>query len=420
MDTLVELLVLLALARVLGEAAARLGQPASVGEIAAGVLIAALAGWSAGAWPWLDRLVASDAVGHAAEVGIFALVLLAGVELEPRQIRRSLGRGLFVAAGGIALPLAAGMALAWWFLPETPLKTGQVLLVGVAMSISAIPATVKIFGELGVLRTRLGEVVIAAAIIDDVAGLVLLAVLLAVVRTGAVPDPWALALLLGKVAAFFLVTGALGAQVYPRVRRGLKVMQAAAMEFSALVAVGLAYGALAELLGMHWVMGAFMAGLFFERARVGRRAYTEMRVILTAVTGGVLGPVFFASIGLRVDLAAVTAVPLFVALLIAVAFLGKLFGAGLPARWSGMDRRDALAVGAGLSARGAVEMVVISIAYAAGLFPAAGAAGGDSTDAHLFSALILMAAVTTMLAPIVLRRVLRGRDDAPPDRSAGG
>ncbi len=404
MEFFADLLVLLVLTRILGELAERVGQPASVGELCAGVLLAALAAWLAPQLPYLGRLAASENLATIVDIAIFFLVLLASVELEPEEIARRSPGALAVALGGMLVPLLAGAALAWLFLPDSELKQGQVLLVGVAMSISAIPATVKIFADLNLLHARVGQTVVAAAIFDDVFGLILLAILVAVIQTGQVPNLPALGLLFAKVAGFFAITMALGVHVYPRVRRGLKLMQATAMEFSALVAVALAYGLLAELLNMHWVLGAFMAGLYFEKSRVGIRAYNEMRVILTALAGGFLGPIFFAAIGLRVDLNAITEVPLFLALLIAIAFLGKLVGAGLPALWSGLGRPEALAVGAGMGARGAIEIVVISIAYEAGLFVVPEPTAPVVT--HLYSALILMAASTTLLTPILLRRIV--------------
>ncbi len=404
MEIFAELLVLLLATRALGEAAERLGQPASVGELSAGILLALVAARFGQDLPFLDRLATSEALEYAANLGIFFLVLLAGVELDPKEIRDNSAGAFVVALGGMALPLLGGMGLAWAFLPESEIKHGQVLLVGVALSISAIPATVKVFTDLGLVHARVGETVISAAIFDDVLGLFLLAILLGVLQTGQVPDLVTLALLLAKVVGFFAITVALGAHVYPRVRRGLKLMQAAAMEFSALVAVALGYGFLAELLSLHWILGAFMAGLYFAPSRVGRAAYTEMKAILTALTGGILGPLFFMSIGLHVDLGTVTAVPLFLLLLIAVAFLGKVLGAGLPALWAGLDRRESLAVGVGMSARGAVELVIISIAYEAGLFVSPG--DKEPLVANLFSSLILMAVVTTLLTPILLRRIL--------------
>ena len=181
-------------------------------------------------------------------------------------------------------------------------------------------------------------------------------------------------------------------------------MLAVAVELSALVIIALAYGLLAELLGMHWVLGAFMAGLFFEPARVGKGVHLEIRLVTTAITAGFLGPLFFASIGVKVDLSVVTGVPLFLLLLIVLAVSSKMLGAGLPALWSGLGRHEALAVGIGMSARGAVELVIIRIAWDAGLF--AGVPKNPVAE-HLFSALILMAVITTLITPIALRRLLK-------------
>ncbi len=404
MEVFIELLVLLFLTRALGEAAERLGQPASLGEIVAGIALVSLAAWFGESIPLLDQIVTSEVLEYVAHLGIFVLVLLAGIEMEPKEIAEHSAGSLAVAVGGMVVPLFAGIGLAWLFLPETNAKPAQALLAGVALSISAIPAAVKLLRDADLLHTRVGETVVAAAIIDDVLGLFLLAVLLAVIETNQIPDLVSLGVLLAKVLAFFAITVALGAHVYPRVSRRLKAMQAAALELSALAGVALAYGLLAEVLGMHWILGAFMAGLYFEKSRVGLRAYNEIRLICGAVASGFLGPLFFASIGMRVDLSAVTAVPVFLFLLIVVAVAGKIVGAGLPALWIGLKRQEAVAVGAGMSARGAIELIVLSIAYEAGLFEQG--EQGDPIVAHLFSSLIIMAVVTTLLAPVLLRRAL--------------
>jgi Kef-type K+ transport system membrane component KefB len=400
-----QLFVLLLLTRAFGEAAERFGQPASVGEILAGVALAAVAVQFGDAIPLMAALTENRVLEAVANVAIFFLVLLAGIEMQPGELAEASRHSLLVALGGVVVPFAGGFALAWAFLPETDHKQAQAVMVAVALSISAIPATIKVFSDSGLLHTRLGETVVSAAVFDDIIGLFLLAVLVSLIETGNVPDLTTFSILLVKVVAFFAVTIALGAHVYPRVSRGAKALQAASMELSALAAVALGYGLLAEALGMHWILGAFVAGLFFEPSRVGSKAYNEIKLIFGAVTRGFLGPLFFASIGVRVDLTAVTGVPVFLVLLVLVAFFGKLLGAGLPALWAGFDRRESLAVGVGMSARGAIELVVLSIASEAGLF--AQGDQGHPVVAHLFSALILMAVATTLLTPLLLRLILK-------------
>jgi Kef-type K+ transport system membrane component KefB len=397
LNILADLLALLIIARVFGELAERLGQPASVGEILSGIALVSAAGWFGQSLPFLDQLIASDALEAAAHIGIFFLLLVAGIETEPKEIAENSAVSFAVAFGGMIVPLLGGFGLAWLFLPESDLKPVQALLTGIALSISAIPAMVKMLSELGLLHTRMGEILISAAIFDDVISLFLLAVLLSIMGTGTFPDMTTLALMVAKVTAFFAITVTLGVHVYPRVSRAIKAMQAAAIEFSAI------YGLLAELLGLHWILGAFMAGLYFEKSRVGRREYNEIRLICGTMTRGVLGPLFFISIGLQVNLSAVTAVPVFLFLLIAVAFLGKLLGAGIPALLAGLQRREAAIVGICMSARGAVELVLLSIALESGIFSQAGQK--DPIVSHLFSSLVIVGVVTTLLVPIIMRRL---------------
>jgi Kef-type K+ transport system membrane component KefB len=406
METFLQILIVLLLARGFGELAERFGQSASVGELLAGVALALAALFLGASVPLLAALPDSAVLAHLSELGIFFLVLMAGIEMEPREIAKSSFSGFLVALGGMLVPLLAGGALAWFLLPEGPLKLAQALVVGVAMSITAIPATVKVLSEFDMLHTRLGETVVTAAIFDDVLGLVLLAIVTAVALGGAIPDAAAIAWLLGKVAVFFAVTVTLGVHVYPRVSRGLKDMQAAAFELSALFIAAVAYGLLAELLSLHWILGPFMAGLFFEGPRVGETVYRDVKLTVAAISGGVLAPFFFVAIGLRVDLGAVAAVPGLLLVLTAVAFFGKLAGGGICARLAGLDRREAVAVGAGMTSRGAVELVVLSVAYDAGVFEAAGSADSMIVQ-HLFSALVIMALANTLLMPLALRAALR-------------
>lgn len=405
MDVFVEILALLVIARLFGEAAERVGQSASVGEMLAGIFLAGLIAVFGTSLPVIGRLPDSEALAQLAEIGIFFLVLLAGVELQPKGLAKFAATGFGVALGGMIVPMALGFALAWLFLPDIAARPALSMLVALALSITAIPATVKVLMEFGLLQQRPGQIIVAAALFDDVFSILLFAILAAVLKTGALPSATALGWIVVKAMAFFGVTMLLGVHVYPHIGRRIRLMQATAVEFSFLVAVALFYGLLAELLGLHWVLGAFMAGLFFESSRVGAAVHLEMKLLITAITGGVLGPLFFASIGLQVDMRAAAAAPIFIALLIMVAIAGKCIGAGIPAFLVYRDRREAGVIGIGMSARGAFELIILSIALKAGLF--AQTEGQDGVAGYLFSSLVLMAVATTLLTPILLRWLLR-------------
>ena len=314
------------------EGAERLGQPAAVGELISGMALALAAGFFGTSLPYLQDIATSEILGQVAQIGIFFLMLLAGIESKPEEIRKNSKGSLLVALGGAALPLFLGFVLGWIILPASDLKTIQALLIGVTMSITSIPAAVKVLSEFGLLHSKVGQTVVGAAIFDDILGLFLLAILTSMIHTGQAPGLLALALIFVKVVVFFGITISLGVHVYPRVSRGLKGLQSAALEFSALMAVALGYGLLADALGIHWILGAFMAGLFFEPSRVGFKAYQEIHLIAVAITRGFLGPLFFASIGLQVNFDVVQYFPWLVVALIAIAFVGKFVGAGVPAR----------------------------------------------------------------------------------------
>ena len=404
MIVLLQLFTVLLLARLFGEAFHRLGQPGSVGEILAGVTTAVAVAILGPKVPYLADLKDAPAIAIAAQAGVFTLILLAGLEMEPQKIIRKSARSFVVALGGVAVPFCLGLAVAWLFLPPGPLWTAQALLVGLALSITAIPASVRVLEDLGIMQSDCARTILAAAVIDDVIGLVLLAFLVATLHAEGAPDLIELGQLALQVAAFFLISILFGQHIYPHIRRGVALLQALSVELSALVLGALAYGVLAELLGLHWILGPFMAGLFFEPERVGEEVYQEVRLAVSSLANGLLGPLFFFTIGLSLDPAAISAAPLFLIALILVAFAGKILGAGVPAYLMGLSRPDALAVGVGMCSRGAVELVVLSIALESGLFHD-GSEGGPAP--YIFSALVITAVVTTLATPPLLRWALR-------------
>lgn len=406
---LTQLLIIFLFARAAGVAALKLRQPASVGELVAGAILALLATTLNASWPGAGIRIDPELLSLIQNVAIFILILYAGVELEPREILATSRAALPVAIGGVAVPFAGGFAAVMWTFPESDMLTVQALVAGTILSITSIPAAVKLLEESGALRTRLGEMIVAAALFDDVIGLLLIAVITSVLKTGSVPQTGEFLILLAKIALFFGITGILGTHVYPPVRRRISALQIASLEFSALIFVALAYSVLAEALSLHWVLGAFAAGLYFEPSRVGTAAYDEMKLMLGALSAGVMGPLFFVSIGLRVDLEIFLDMPSLAVALIVVGFLGKPIGAGIPARLSGLSGRDSLAVGAGMSSRGAVELVILSIALEAGVFMMPD--GGSEHAYHFYSAAVIMVIVCTALSAVSLGHLLR-RDPA--------
>jgi len=413
MEIFYVLLVLLVATRTLGELVVRFKQPALVGEILAGVLIGLTVARYSDTFPVLAGLPDNEVFIALTDLGIFFLMLLGGLDLHPRELGETSGRSFLVATCAMILPLGLGTWTAWAFLPDSSYRLAQALFVGTGLAITAVPVAIRVLMDLDLLQTRLGRTIVSAAVFDDILSLILLAFLTALIRTGGFPDTASIFLLLGKVALFFVVATAAGLWVLPKVgtfiRRFVEVDE---LELSFLLIVALALSVLAEMLAMHFIVGAFIAGLLFGRQTIDEDVYRDVKQKLSGITTGFLAPLFFASIGLHLDLSALGGIPLFVLLLILIAFLSKLAGAAIPARLTGFSARESTAIGLAMSARGAVELVIAGIALQAGLF--------NHPDPqppvveHLFSAIVIVALATTVVTPIGLRWIL-GTDEWEKD-----
>ena len=401
MELLGILLLLLVLTRSFGEFANRLGQPPLLGELIAGIALGAVAHAFSDSIPVLGDLPDNPVFVALTDLGIFFLMLYGGVELRASELAEVSSRSFIVAFCGLLLPLVAGFGLAWAYLPSSELKLAQCLFVGTALAITAVPVSIRVLMDLGQLQSTPGRTIVAAAIMDDILSLILLALLVGMISTGEITSFWNLAAVAGSVALFFAITFTVGRLVVPRVCRFVRTLKTTEFEFTSLLMAALAFAVIAELLSLHFILGAFVAGLLFERRVAGGPVYNEVKKRLRAITLGFLAPIFFASIGLQLDVTAVTKVPFFLVLLVLVAFLTKLLGAGLPAYLMGHSRRDALAVGVGMSARGAVELIIAKIAMRAGLFSQPDPP--PPQVAALYSAIVIMAMLTTMVTPSALK-----------------
>ncbi len=401
-DLFYVLLILLVATRVFGELAERLGQPSLVGELVAGITLGSAVARYPDAFPGLVGLSDNRVFASITDLGMFFLMLFAGVEMQPHKILRYSGGALVVAIGGMVLPLALGVALGFLFLPDSPLRAVQSLFLGTALAITAVPATVRILMDLGQLDTAVGQTIVSAAVFDDIFSLILLALLTGLIVFGETPSVADIALLAGKVVLFFSVTGFVGLYVFPWGGRFMHLLKAQELEISAVLVGAFFFSVLAEILGLHFIVGAFIAGLYFGQNTIDLESYDRIKNSISAMTFGFLAPIFFAAIGFNLDFSAVSKAPFFVFVLILIAFLGKIIGSGGAARLFGFSNRDSVNIGVGMSPRGAVELVIAGIALKAGLF--ATADGEPTLASYLFSAVVLMAVVTTVLSPIILKR----------------
>jgi len=404
MEILYILLVLLVITRAFGEVSVRLGQPALVGELLAGIALGSVIRLWPESFPVMHGIADDEVFTAITDLGIFFLMLMAGLEMRPKELAEQSKGAIFIALGGLIIPLMAGFSIGWLFLPPSDVHLAQALFIGTALSITAVPVAAKVLMDLGQLGSTAGKMIISAAIVDDILGLLLLAVLTAVIQTGEMPDVAGLLGLGGQIVLFLVIVTTIGRYVLPYLEKAFKSSMSEEFEFSMLLVVALGFAVLAETLHMHFILGAFAAGLFFTKRTLPEEMFRAVKQRTSGITTGFLAPIFFASIGLHLDLAAFSNIPLFLAVLVAVAIGCKLIGAGLPAYWVGLSSRQSLVVGIGMSGRGAVELIIADIALRAGLFSQP--TPTPAIVANLFSAIVIMAVVTTLITPIGLRLVL--------------
>lgn len=386
MQILTSLLTLIVLARLLGHLFARYGQPAIVGEMIAGILLGPAV---------LGLVEPNPALAGIASLAIFLVVLAAGLEMSFHDVARAMrGRGLVVAMAAFVLPFAAGAAVAWAF----DLDLMRTIFLGLCISITALPVAVKMLDEMGMLNTAIGRHAVSTAVINDIMALFVLGVLLAlpeqttwseVLNTGSMVTLKLLALATAVIGLNALLTFLehRGVNVSAGPERLAKLFGPEAL-FGIVIVFVLAFGSLSEGLGFHFVIGAFFGALLLDQRHFVAARYEDLRRTLGSITGGFLAPVFFAYLGLEFQFSALEDYGFVAAVLIA-AIGSKVLAGWLGGKAIGMSDREALGLGFILNGRGAMELVVASIALERGFIAR-----------DLFSVLVLMGVVTTLIAPM--------------------
>lgn len=394
MSLLSSLLLLIVTARLLGGIFTRLGQPSMIGEILAGVLLGPAV---------LNAVHPTPSLAGISELAVFLIILSAGLEIRFADIFRAMrGRGLLVAFIGFALPFAAGLLTGALFGQDLI----RALFLGLCISITALPVAVKLLANLGILHTRIAHFSLATAVINDVVALFILGIILnlpqqesalaALHTIGAAS--WKLAALCAGVIALnqlleWLERRNIRVQAVPEWL--VKYFGTEAL-FGIVVIFVLVFGSLSEMLGFHFVIGAFFGALFLDQRHFLASRYEELRGTLASITGGFLAPVFFAFLGLEFTTAAFDA-PAFPIVVVVVSVASKIAAGWIGGRLVGMPRREALGLGCVLNGRGVMELVVAGIAYQKGFI-------GQS----MFSTLVLMGILTTLLTPLLFRRIYPG------------
>lgn len=409
---LIQLSLLLLVARGLGEFMRRINLPPVVGELLAGVLLGpSLFGWL---FPTLQThifpksQVQSDLLSVVSWLGVLFLLIVTGLETDLNLILRKGKTALLISLGGIVVPFITGFGLGW-LLPETFLADPAKrlvfsLFIATAMSISAVPVIAKVLMDLNLIRRDIGQVTLAAGMTDDTIGWILLSVVSGLASSGQFDFSTVLKSV-GAAVLFLAIAFTIGRTVVDQILRWVDDwIGGATASLSVVLILSLFAAALTHKLGLEAALGAFVFGIL---AGESRRFSREAGHTLEVITAGFLAPIFFATAGLKVDLLKLL-VPqtlIFGLIVLAVACIGKFTGAYLGSRLGGLSHWESLAMGSGMNARGAMEIIVATIGLSLGVL-----------NPQMYSIIVMVAIVTSLMAPPLLRwtlsKVVMGEEEA--------
>lgn len=399
---LLQVCVLLAVARLLGEVMRKLHQPPVVGELLAGV---ALGPTALGlAFPELQASIfpavqsQADLLSVVAWLGVLFLLIVTGLETDLQLVIQKGGTALLISAGGIILPFSTGILLGMLmpepFLTRPDNRMVFALFMAVAMSISAVPVIAKVLFDLKLVRRDIGQLTLAAAMTDDTIGWILLSVVAGLASRGSI-EIGAVGLSVGAAVAFLAFAFTLGR---PLIGGAVGVVDklgtGPAGQLSLVLVLAFGAAAFTQEMGIEAVLGAFVIGILVGQAK---RFNAEVAHTLELVTAGFLAPIFFASAGLKVDLVRLLDPEVLTigGVVLAVACFGKFAGCYLGSWLGGLSHWERLAMGSAMNARGAMEIIVATVGLGLGVL-----------TPEMYTVIVMVAIVTSLMAPPLLRWTL--------------
>lgn len=397
-----QLLVLMIVGRMLGEAMLRMGQPAVMGQLIAGLLLGpsllglVLPEFQHALFPKSPEQKAMiDAI---AQFGVLLLLLLTGMEIDLKLVRQTGKASVFASLLGILVPFACGVALGEMLpdamLPDPEKRLITSLFLGTALSIASVKIVAMVVREMNFMRRVVGQVILASAIIDDSVGWIIVSIIFSLALHGAV-DAWSLAQSVIGTIAFMAFSLTLGRRIVFVIIRW--VNDTFVSEFAVITAILVIMGTMATIthfIGVHTVLGAFVAGILIGESPILTKHIDEqLRGIITAF----FAPVFFGIAGLSADLTILhdPQMALLTFGLIAIASIGKFGGAFIGAELGGLTRREGFALACGMNARGSTEVIIATVGLSMG-----------ALNQNLFTMIVAMALITTMAMPPTLRWAL--------------
>ncbi|ALJ05634.1 hypothetical protein APS56_11070 [Pseudalgibacter alginicilyticus] len=357
----------------------RIGYPAILGELLVGVIIG----------PSLLGLVeSSSTLVIISEAGVILLMAYIGMEINFKDLGKASWAGLLAAIGGFIVPFGLG----YYAVTQFGGTHMAGLFVGIAVGVTSLATKSRILVDLNLLDTRIAYVLMAGALISDTLALIIFAGLSSFIDAGSV-DMTEISLIGGKIILFFAFTTFLGIYFLPKLGKWManRKIDNRTTYFTLLLLIVFGLSELAELVGLHGILGAFMAGLFIKEGVFHEKITKDITRVFHDVSVGFMAPIFFVTAGFHVTLDVFQTDLELLLVILGVAFIGKILGTVLFYLPSGNGWREGLAVGTGMNGRGAVEIVIAGIGLQKGII-----------SQEIFSILVFMAILTTLSVPVLL------------------
>lgn len=383
-DFLLDVALILLSTKVFGLLTKRIHMPQVVGALVAGLLLG----------PAVFNIIQyTDFIHQMSEIGVIVLMFCAGLETDIDELKRSGKASFIIALAGVVIPLIGGFGVAWFFnrpgMIESSASTSiflQNMFIGVILTATSVSITVETLKEMGKLNTQAGNAILGAAIIDDILGIIALTMITSMADSSV--NIWVVLL---KIVGFLVFIAAGGLLLHRAFKYWVEQYKHDMRRFvivAFVICLLMAYAA-EEFFGVADITGAFFAGLIITKTTktnyVARRFDTLSYILLS--------PIFFASVGLQVELPAMsTTIVLFAVILVVVAILTKVVGCGLGAKVCGYSNKNAVRIGAGMISRGEVALIVAAKGNAVGLMSAA-----------LLGPVVIVVVITTIIAPVFLK-----------------
>ena len=400
---LIGVAVMLVAAKLAGELFERMKQSSVLGELFAGIVLGNLVIFGINA---VEPLKTNVTIAALAELGVIILLFEVGLESDLKEMIEVGFSSLLVAVLGVIAPFLLGWLVSAYFIPDEPRLTH--IFIGATLCATSVGITARVFKDLGKLGTREARIILGAAVIDDVLGLLILAVVAGAIRaasTGATLSVVEISLIAVKSFAFLIGSIVIGQFIVPQMLRGAGRLETRGVLLTVAIAICLALSWAAARVGLAPIIGAFAAGLVLDEVHYkpsGGRKERDLAELLQPVST-VLVPIFFVLMGLKVDLRFFTEGGIlgFAIALTLAAIVGKqVCSLGVVER--GVNR---IAVGVGMIPRGEVGLIFAGIG-ATLMLPSATGASIPVISSAVFGAVVIMVVITTLITPIALKSVL--------------